>query len=123
MSPHYSTFVKVAASIKSKVAATMGTIGGLDTEIMLDSGSSVSLVRKDIVYKAHGIDSISPDHPPITASGDQLPFVEYIRAPVSLGEFQLVHKFVVVENLMSPVILGVDSCRIKHHKKLRKDCV
>ena len=99
------------AAIKSNVAVTMGMIGGFDAQIMLDSGSSVSLIRKEILHKAQGIDRIQSDDPPmqlVTASGDELPVLEYVRAPVVLGDFKFVHKFVVVENLVSPVILGVD---------------
>ena len=44
----------------------------------------------------------------MTASGEELPIVEHIQAPVQLGELELLHEFVVVENLVAPVILGVD---------------
>ena len=37
-----------------------------------------------------------------------LPIVGYIKASVKLGELNLVHEFIVVEELVSPVILGVD---------------
>ena len=42
----------------------------------------------------------------VTASGDDFPNVDHIRAPVKLGELELVHEFVVVESLVAPVILG-----------------
>ena len=69
------------AAIKSNVAVTMGMIGGFDAQIMLDSGSSVSLIRKEILHKAQGIDRIQSDDPPmqlVTASGDELPVLEYV---------------------------------------------
>ena len=44
----------------------------------------------------------------VTASGDRLPIMDHIKAPVQLGELELMHTFVVVESLVSPVILGLD---------------
>lgn len=34
--------------------------------------------------------------------------MEHIQAPIKLGEFELMHEFVVVKSLVAPVILGVD---------------
>ena len=36
------------------------------------------------------------------------PILDHIRAPIKLGELELVHEFVVVESLVAPVILGID---------------
>ena len=44
----------------------------------------------------------------MTASGEELPILDHVRAPIHLGELKLMHNFVVVNNLVSPVILGVD---------------
>ena len=44
----------------------------------------------------------------MTASEEQLPVLGHIKAPIKLGELELLHEFVVVESLVAPVILGVD---------------
>lgn len=89
----------------------VGRIGGVGVEVMLDSGSSVSLIRQEVLPRTHGIVKIVPAKPPVqlvTASGDHLPIVDHVQAPVQLGELAMIHNFVVVESLVSPVILGVD---------------
>ncbi len=88
-----------------------GKIGGVGVEVMLDSGSSVSLIRQEVLPRTHGIVKIVPAKPPVqlvTASGDHLPIVDHVQAPVQLGELAMIHNFVVVESLVSPVILRVD---------------
>ena len=44
----------------------------------------------------------------MTASGDSLPIVDRIRAPIRIGKLKLMHEFVVVQSLVAPVILGTD---------------
>ena len=46
----------------------------------------------------------------VTASGDQLPILRHIRTHAKLGEFNVMHDFVVVDSLVTPVILGLTSC-------------
>ena len=77
---------------------------------MLDSGSSVSLVERQALSHTCGWTSTeSPERLQlVTASGENLPIMDYIRAPVRIGELNLMHDFVVVEKLVAPVILGVD---------------
>ena len=79
-------------------------------EVMLDSGSSVSLIQQKILSKMQRITKIQAEITSlrqVTASGDQLPMLDHIRASVILGELKVRHDFVVVEILVSPVILGV----------------
>ena len=40
----------------------------------------------------------------VTASGGELPLVDHIKAPIQLGELQIPKTFVVVENLVGPVV-------------------
>ena len=77
---------------------------------MLDSGSSISLAKRDILSKALYVRQTGVKRPVqlVTASGEQLPILEHIQAMVQLGELELPHNFVVVEKLVAPVILGVD---------------
>ena len=88
----------------------MGELGGVKVETMLDSGSSVSLVQRGVLRQAKGIKKVEETKPLrlVTASSDDLPIMDHIRAPVKLGELELVQEFVVVESLVAPVILGID---------------
>ena len=76
---------------------------------MLDSGSSVSLIRHDIAKRFNG--TTSPDDTPklrlVTAGGEEITIV---KASVKLSGIEEVpeHSFIVVEQLISQVILGVD---------------
>ena len=48
--------VITVATVKTNVATVLGKIGGVDVEMMLDSGSSVSLIRQDVM--ARGIQGV-----------------------------------------------------------------
>ena len=77
---------------------------------MLDSGSSVSLVQCDVLKDAQNIVQVTAGRPIqlVTASGDQLPILQHVKALVQLGELHVLHEFVVVKTLVAPVILGID---------------
>ena len=110
MSPHLTSVVSVAA-IRPNVAVTTGRLGGIGVEIMLDSGSSVSFIRNELLQETEGIVRIRPDTSPlrlVTASGEELPIFNHIRARIHLGELEFMHDFVVVNCLVSPVILEVN---------------
>ena len=87
-----------------------GKIAGVSTEIMLDSGSSVSLLRQELVSRLKGITRQQPPQKLklVTASGEALPIVDYVEATVVLGNAEMKHHFVVVKDLITPVIVGVD---------------
>ena len=78
--------------------------------MMLDSGSSVSLIQKDVLSRAQDVGRIKATKPLrlVTASGDQLPILDHVSALVQVGELHVRHEFVVTESLVAPVILGVD---------------
>ena len=93
------------------MSVTFGKIGGVAVEMMLDSGSSVSLVTQQVlngcgsqVERVPAVERVRL----VTASGEDLPMVDHIQVPVQLGELEVLHNFVVVESLVAPVILGVD---------------
>ena len=102
--------VVTVAAVRSKATVTTGTLGGVLSELMLDSGSSISLVRRDVLPKAQHVRRTEATRSVqlVTASGERLPVLEHIQATVQLGELELLHDFVVVESLVAPVILGVD---------------
>eukprot|EP00731_Ephydatia_muelleri_P010889 Em0005g1475a len=84
----------------------------MTVEIMLDSGSSVSLIRQDIAKCLNGTTSAgdTPKLRLVSAGGEELPIVNSVKAAVKLRGIVEVpeHSFIVVEQLISQVILGVD---------------
>ena len=79
--------------------------------MMLDSGSSVSLIRQDMItcsmqdmVRLQGICNMQL----VTASGQPLKIVRRIKVPVSVGNLELNHIFVVVDQLITSAILGID---------------
>ena len=87
-----------------------GELGGTGVEVMLDSGSSVSLVQQQVLSRAGDVEQIEGEKhlQLVTASGAPLPILGHIRSSIQVGEIELVHSFVVVRELVAPVILGVD---------------
>ena len=103
------------AAVRSKAAIVNGQICGTEVEMMLDSGSSVSLVQQGVISQPMDVTHIrpTPGLQLVTASGEQLKIVDYIKAPVTLGKLSTkYHDFVVVNNLVAPVILGMDFLQI-----------
>lgn len=101
----------VVATIKSHAASTVGKVGGITTEIMLDSGSSVSLLSQDTAQKLTGARPRPiPQVQLQTASGESLPIIDYISVDVQLDKVESVvyHNFIIVPKLIAPVILGID---------------
>ena len=81
-------------------------------EVMLDSGSSVSLVRHDIAKRFNGRTSAGdmPKLRLVSAGEEELPIMNNVKAAVKLSGIEEVpeHSFIVVDQLISQVILGVD---------------
>ena len=99
----------IVAAIKKHATVIVGEVEGNRTEIMLDSGSSVSLIRRDLLLCIrNAIQLPIPSQPQlVTASGEPLLVVDHIRAKVRIKELQMVHDFLVVDSLIVPVILGI----------------
>ena len=54
--PNYNDdpcMIVTVAAVKSSATMLKGRLGGVEVELMLDSGSSVSLVQSDILLAAH----------------------------------------------------------------------
>ena len=99
------------ATTKLHAAMITGMVGGKSVEIMLDSGSSISLLAHSIVPELHNILPVAL--PPIqlkTAAGEPLPIIDYIQTRVCIAnmESSVQQNFVVVSSLIAPVILGLD---------------
>ena len=101
----------VVATIKSHKASIIGKVGGNSTEIMLDSGSSISLLSQDTAQKLTGTKPRTiPSLQLQTASGESLPIIYYVNADVQLNKMESVvyYDFIIVPKLITPVILGID---------------
>ena len=108
LEPHNVTSVMVAA-VRPSAATIWGKIGDKRVEIMLDSGSSISLIQESIVTPFSDKNNISPSGLQLTsASGDNIPILGCITLPLCIGELQTSHSLVVVKSLITPVILGLD---------------
>jgi len=108
MHTHIDTTITVAA-VKSTATPVNGKVGGVRVELMLNSGSSVSLVQSNVLQGATDIQVLSAK--PIqlvTASGDRFPIIQHVKATVQLGDLIVLHEFVVVNTLVAPVILGIN---------------
>ena len=81
---------------------------GITVEMMLDSGSSVSLIQLYLASKITNVPQSSQHIHLITASGEELPIKGYVQASIQLDQVKFIHDFVVTEQLVAPVILGVD---------------
>ena len=90
------------AAVKSSAATLTGELAGECMEMMLDSGSAVSLVIKEEADKLQGqlVNIPIPQVRLITASGEPLP-----RGNQSVKCYSSV---LVVDKLVTPVILGLD---------------
>ena len=95
------------ATIKTDAVIVKAYFGTNQTEMMLDSGSAVSLVRQDIV-KSCIIEAQMPlpQIQLVTASGDKLPINDYVRVHIEVQGEKFIHNFLVVDKLITPVILG-----------------
>ena len=78
-------------------------------DMMLDSGSSVSLVQKDVLSEVSGVcAAASRELRLATAAGEPIPVLGYVSAPVKVGQVSVEHPFVVVKSLIAGVIHGID---------------
>ena len=102
----------VVATTKIQTAVIMGKMGHSTLEVMLDSGSSISLLAQSSVEKM--TNTIEKPVPRIllrTASGVSLSTVKYITTSVLIQtwrETPVQHSFFVVSDLISPAILGLN---------------
>ena len=78
---------------------------------MRDSGSSVSLVQSDILLTAKNVTRVAAwPIQLVTASGNQLPILQHVKALVQLGELHALHEF-VVKSLVFLLFWELISCK------------
>ena len=98
------------AALRAEAATIKRVFGEMETAMMLDSGSLISLIQKDALSHIRGVTSVRPI-PELhlkTASRDKLPVQDFVCTQVQIDQLKVKHNFVVVDRLMVPVILGVD---------------
>ena len=75
----------VIAAVRPNTVIVRGLLGSVDTciDMMLGSGSSVFLVREDVLSEVTGV-CLAPlkDLKLVTASGEPIPVLGYVSAPV-----------------------------------------
>ena len=98
--------VITVAAVRSSAATLTGEL----PEIILDSGSAVSLVLKEEADKLQDkLTNITiPQVRLITASGEPLQIAGHVQASVKICQLNVIYQFLVVDKLVTPVILGLD---------------
>lgn len=83
MSPQEPEIVTVAA-VKSKAAVVWERVGGNAVEVMMDSGSTASLVHQEVLSRAQGTTHVEAPKQLklVTASGDQLPIKGHVQGTI-----------------------------------------
>ena len=97
------------AAVRSSAAFTWGLLDQKEVDMLVDSGSSISLIQESVATAY----SKEIKRPPkrlelISADGKEMPVIGCITLPLCLDKLQLTHDFLVVHSLIAPVILGVD---------------
>ena len=72
----------VVATVKSHASSIVGKVGGINSEILLDSGSSVSLLSQALVQKLPA--TWSRPLPQVLASGETMAIIDCVRAKIWL---------------------------------------
>lgn len=80
-------------------------------QMMLDSGSAVSLISSEVAQmvtaKAQSLQTRKwPRH--VMAPGEPIYITRSVAALVKIGDMSVRHDFAVVNNLIAPIIFGID---------------
>ena len=109
VSPSNVANVVVVATVRSSAAITKGFLDNKEVDMMLDSGSSISLVQESVAIAfSRPIEAVPSGLKLVSAAGDTISVLGCITLPVCLGKLHVKHPLVVVRSLIAPVILGVD---------------
>ena len=109
MSPLYCHDINslVVAAIRTQGSIITGVLENKLVEIMIDSGSSISLVRGSLTT-GQKLNTAPQGLQLVSAAGEPISVLGQITLPIQLGDVKVDHLFVVVQSLITPVILGVD---------------
>ena len=99
----------VVAFVRLNTAITRGLLDQKDVDMLVDSGSSISLIQEGgATVFSRMIEKSPKGLQLISAEGKEIPVLGCITLPLRLGKIKVNHNFVVVHSLIAPVILGVD---------------
>ena len=97
------------AAVRPNAATTSGMIGEYKVEMMLDSGSSISLIQESTAAALSKEHKMMPSGLKlVSASGDNIPILGCMTHPLCISELKTTHSLIVVQSLIVPVILGLD---------------
>ena len=98
------------AAVRSSAAVLKGNIGNREVEMMLDSGSTVSLIQERIATSLPAVKQLqaSNEWQLASAAGEPIPVVGRVVLPVQVGGVRAEHQMIVVRSLITQVILGID---------------
>ena len=97
----------VVAAVRSQGAIVKGELGNVCVEVMMDSGSSISLMMESFA-KNYQNQAAPKGLKLVSAAKEPIPVIGEVVVPVSVGTLHVDHNFVVVYSLIIPVILGTD---------------
>ena len=100
----------VTAAVRSSAAVLRGIIGNTEVEMMLDSGSTVSLIQECIATRLPAVKQLQASNglQLASAAGETIPVVGRVVLPVQVGGVCAEHPMIVVRSLITQVILGMD---------------
>jgi len=105
------------ATVRNNATVIIGKVEGVAAEIMLDTGSAVSLLHhsealsKNTCQSSQRCSSIKL----VTASEEPLPIISCVETTVNItDQFATSHQFLIVDSLIYPVLLGTYFL-YKHH--------
>ena len=108
LSPAKSAGV-VTAAAQPSAAVARGVLDKREIDMMLDSGSSISLIEESVAASFSTEANTTPSSLKlVSAAGDNIPILGSITLPIQLGTLQANHSLVIVRSLINPVILGLD---------------
>ena len=84
--PRVASDLIVIAAIQTSAAVIKGELSNKEVDMMLDSGSSISLVQECVIPDLSGVRQFGPKEPQIvSAAGETIPFMGHILLPVKIG--------------------------------------
>ena len=97
----------VVAAIRTDGSIVDGVLENTVVKLMIDSGSSISLVTRNLT-SGRKLSTAPPGLRIVSAAGDPISILGQITMSIQLGDVKAAHPFIVVQSLIAPVILGID---------------
>ena len=99
----------VTAAVQSSAAVLRGIVGSREVEMMLDSGSTISLIQESVATGLPAVKQLASNELQlVSAAGEPIPVVGRVVLPVQVGGLHVEHPMIVVQSLITQVILGMD---------------